>query len=413
MLDLLPSAEYRFEKPSEASRWHYLIAKDERGNEIATSPWFDPVHAHGLPLNQVYIEPMRKFIVNQQQLPISYIQMGPTNLCNLACEGCFSGSMRSNHTISWEIIENTINELSNKAQLEHTGTAMIAWHGPGDPCVSKTTRRTVAKGIELSSSLGIANRIVTNGTFYDPDFIDEIVRNPLLRMIWVSLKTGDSKSYYEHTRKDYRERALKTMEAIVAARAKYGREDDLLLKASTEISMIDPTGFITAAKQTQEIGFDLFKPALHYPGFGDAFKYHEDKIIEGREYLKTLLNKQFLPLYWEIPEKFDKNFKSDKFPNKLCFQAMTRMYFDGKGNASPCIHWLDNSEVGYSLGNLNDVGFAGIWEGEDRQGLLEEAYTMNYCSRCQDPRPNLFHQWIYNILLENSSATFHKKFDII
>ncbi|WP_095176382.1 MULTISPECIES: radical SAM protein [Blautia] len=403
--------EYGFETGKEYSRWHHLAAYNSDGVLIEFSPWIDPVHIHGMPLEDVYINPMRENIINKVVLPYSYVQVGPTNSCNLACKGCYSANNRSRDTLKYENIEKVIYGVYEDIRVKGVSTAMIAFHGPGDPLCNKETRTTVLKAIRLCSKLGLCTRITTNATFLDDEYWEQLIAEKSLKLIWVSMKAGTQESYLAYTGRDLFDASRHNMDIMVRERLKSKRHD-LVLKSSTEISKYSIYETYYAAEYSKRIGFDIFKPALHSIDFNKVYTENTILVQQLRENLKNLYDDNFNSLYWEIPQKCSINYHADKFPAKYCYQAETRLYFDGKGKISPCIHWLDNPNDEYYLGDicLFDKKYKGFSDESDinKKNL---SCKLKSCAGCSDPWVNYFHDWIRSILQIDIHANFVKVFD--
>ena len=402
--------KYNLEMPTEYSRWHHLAAYDEAENLIGISDWIDPVHVHGLPFDSVYVEPMREHVRNKRKLPFSYVQLGPTNSCNLACEGCYSSNCRSGDTLEYEQVESVILKVAEQVKNYNSTTAMVSFHGPGEPLCNAKNRETVLESVKLCNKLGLANRITTNASFNDDNYIEQLIQIPSLKLIWVSMKAGTKDTYREYTGRDKFEQVQKNMQLIVKMKEKYNR-NDLTLKCSTEISKYNVSETLEAAKFAKITGFDIFKPALHSVDFQKVYIENTEAVENLRESLKNIYDENFNSLYWEIPKKCSTNYYADKFPSKICYQVESRIYFGGKGMISPCINWLDNHTTDYDFGNINDLNYF-----ENSDSLTEfnkngESFKLEHCKKCSDPWVSYFHQWIKTILEKDINANIVKIFD--
>ena len=411
---LLRSAD-TFETPREAGRWHYLCAFDQGGKMLAASPRVDPVHFQGLPIGSVFAEPMRQFVEAKRSLPLSYIQLGPTNRCNIECMDCLSSLVRVNATLDWDTVKSVMRDLPAVARLDETKTAVLGWSGPGEPAVTAATRRLILKTSRLSAEQGIVSRMITNGIFNDLGFIEGMVRDGNLGLLWVSMKTGDRELYHRHTGRNSFDQVLRNMEAIASAREKFGMQDCLVLKASVEISTLDPLGFVAAAKIAREMGFDVFKPALHVPTFAQAFQANEPAILEGRANLATMLSQDFLPLYWKIPEQDEPNSKEGRITPARCFHAMTRLFVDGEARAWPCFVWSDESQLGYPFGDLREVSLAEMWNQSQRVDFNRKnsPQASRHCQTCHIGGYSHFFEWFYEVFTDHpETAFFMRGFDV-
>lgn len=166
---------------------------------------------------------MRQFVLHNQKLPYSYVQVGPTNACNLACEGCYSSANRNGGTLEFEQIREVIEKVKEKVDKCGTRTAMISFHGPGEPLSSKKNRDTVIKCIELCNKYKLACRITTNASFDDDEFIKELVSNSCLKLLWVSMKAGNREDYLNYTGKDLFDKVRNNMRLLSEWRKKYSR----------------------------------------------------------------------------------------------------------------------------------------------------------------------------------------------
>lgn len=399
-----------FEIPKNFSRWHHLAAYDENGELLGLSNWIDPVHGHGLPLEDVYVKPMKDFIINNQKLPYSYVQLGPTNSCNLACEGCYSAETRNGYTLNFDQVKSVIEKVYDQVKRANSYTAMVSFHGPGEPLSSPQNREIVLKAINLCNEYGLVNRITTNASFDDDEYIEELVKSPSLKLIWVSMKAGDGEKYLQYTGKDKFEQVCHNMKLFSECRRKFNRTD-LVLKASTEISKYCIEETIDAAKIAKSVGFDVFKPALHSVDFHKAYMDKTEEVINLRNQLIDLFDGSFNSLYWEIPKKYSNNYHADKFPAEFCYQIETRIYFDGKGKMSPCIAWLDKNGSEYDFGNINDLSCFEQLEDVTDFNKNKESLKQKLCSKCSDPWVSYFHKWIHDILKKNMNAKIVKVFD--
>ncbi len=400
----------KFELPKEYSRWHHLAAYSNDGKLIDISDWVDPVHGHGLPLEDVYIKPMRNFIRYNRKLPYSYVQLGPTNACNLACRGCYSTESRSGSTLEFAQIKSVIEKAAEQVNQAGSCTAMVSFHGPGEPLSSAKKRGMVLEGIRLCNEYGLVNRITTNASFEDDAYLEELIQSPSLKLIWVSMKAGTKEAYAAYTGKDRFDQVHHNMELIAHYRKKYNRTD-LVLKASTEITLFCAGETIEAAKFAKRIGFDVFKPALHSVDFHRVYKEKMDEILQLRKELKELYDDSFNSLYWEIPKRYSSHYHADKFPSEFCYAIESRIYFDGNGQISPCIAWLDTKTNEYNFGNISDLSCFDQTEGVTSFNEQKQSLQLKLCSGCSDPWVGYFHRWIHDTLKKDINAKIVKIFD--
>ena len=281
-----------------------------------------------------------------------FIQVEPTNICNLSCSLCATGKgilTRSRGDMDFHAFRKLID--TNQRNL-----AYLVLYNMGEPFLNSS----ILEMIDYAASKNVFTKVSTNGFFKTKDLIKGIVASKLDEL-HISLDFSTRESYRRFKGKDVFPEVIDNISLLVKARANKFTPfitAQLLLTRENEDKIND---FISLART---LGVDRV-----------VMKKLRANIYNDTEYPWMLpLDERYLRAYY-LDEK-----KSAKYS---CFYPWVSVTVYWDGTVVPCCFDVDGE---YVLGNVKNSLLSVLWKGEKyagfRHSLLNNPAKNHLCREC-------------------------------
>lgn len=295
--------------------------------------------------------------------PLS-VSIEPTNLCNLHCPECPSGSKilkRERGFIEWDTFKKIIDQLSPDLYY-------LTFYFQGEPFLHPGFHEMVSyaksKKIYVSTS--------TNGHFLTEINAISTVKSGIDRLI-ISLDGTDQESYSAYRKGGSYEKVVQGISEIVN-RKKILKSDKpyiviqfLVLKTNEhQVRKIKHLGVELGVNKVELKTAQFYEFEKGNPLMTDIDRYSR--------YKRCISGSDNTPLF-KI---------KNQLPNR-CFRMWNSSVITWDGWVVPCCYDKDAS---YKMGNLNDKSFLEIWTGgkyvEFRKKILQSRHEIDICKNCAE-----------------------------
>jgi len=311
-----------------------------------------------------------------------------TSKCNLSCPFCYLKdglNQDEKDHLSIDEWEKILSKLPKHTIIDITGAEPIAY-------------KSFIPFSKLLKRLGLRYSITTNGTLYNADTAEELVKNGL-QVLMVSLD-GLEKTHNElRGNSNAFKRSMEFLKRIEAAKKKYNSRTPLVnIKATvldenyTElIPLVEMCNksfdvdiftftflFQNRARGGMELFDDFSREEFHT---GNYAKYNDVKgVTEFVTKIESLKSRFKFPIIYKPRMKFQEVLKYIKDPGSLnvdnCPQYKNNLTLYYNGDLAPC-------DIGLKVGNIRDYNyeFPGVYESDKFSKFKEQ---MSSCHKaCQ------------------------------
>ncbi|OSM04220.1 radical SAM protein [Magnetofaba australis] len=290
-----------------------------------------------------------------------YMEVSPVGACNHRCGFCAVDYIGypSHNRLDAEVMSKRL------AEMGRLGVKSIMYAGEGEPLLHKQMARIIGN----THAAGIDSALTTNATVLPPGFVDEAL--PLICWIKASINAGSADNYAKihQTKAEDFDIALANLQRLTEARKRgnlgvtLGAQCLLLPDNAHEVAQL-------AKICRDQVGLDylVVKP------------YSQHLFSETRQY-EDLTYEDYLSLDAELAA-----LNSDSFQVVFRRQTMEKYqsaerydmcratpflwaYIMSNGTVSGCSAFLLDKRFEY--GNINEMDFQQIWEGEGRRAGFE------------------------------------------
>lgn len=287
------------------------------------------------------------------------IAIEPTNLCNLACKECPTGTKsltRTKGDIPVRLFEKTVNQLS-----KHLISIILYFQG--EPFLHKQ----LFEMIKFANKKRLYTYCSTNGHFLNDTNAKKIVECGLDELI-ISLD-GTTQAVYEAYRQTGNlKTVLEGTKNVVAWREKqnsgkpYIKFQFLVLK--TNEHQINDAKKLAKQSKLDKISF---KSAQIYD-----YKNKDALIPENERYSRYKMQN-------------DGSYKIKSRLKNRCWRMWSNPVVTVDGSVIPCCF---DKDAKYTMGNLNEQSFKEIWKGNKyrafRQQILTDRKKIDICRNCTE-----------------------------
>lgn len=302
-----------------------------------------------------------------------YIEVSPVGACNHRCTFCAVDYIGYKTVmLDLNIFRDRLNEMGA------LGVKSIMYAGEGEPMLHKKIDEIVT----CTKQAGIDVSFTTNATVISDKFLERAL--PSVSWIKVSMNAGTKETYAQVHRTKERDfdRVIDNLKNVVRARQEknldvvVGVQALLLPENANEMERL-------ALLARDEIGLDylvikpysqhLFSETKHYEGID-----YEPYLEMARD-LRSLSTDKFDVVFREHTMR--KYIKDERY-DKCHATPFVWSYIMADGSVYGCSAYLLDQRFEY--GNINQQGFAEIWQGEKREEnfrFIREKLCISECRR--------------------------------
>jgi GTP 3',8-cyclase len=293
-----------------------------------------------------------------------YVEISPFGGCNFRCSFCAVDALKYRPLkIEPDLLRSTLSVMAEKG----VKSVMIA--GEGEPLLYDELGSIFAH----AAKVGIDTALATNASISNFESLESAARN--CAWIRASVNAGDAKTHSEihRCREDVFERVFSNLEFMVGKRNDF--KSRTTLGAQAVLVETNRDSMLELAKRSREIGLDYLTVKPYSQGLDSSNRDHEHT------------NYDFAPeLAKELREietdRFKVHFRYNAFAKaKVKTHSYSRChsvpnfwaYVKSNGDVMGCGAFLTGEKFKY--GNINEMSFDGIWEGEGRRQAHEYMRT--------------------------------------
>jgi MoaA/NifB/PqqE/SkfB family radical SAM enzyme len=298
------------------------------------------------------------------------VEISPSGSCNHRC--CFCAFDYLDYQpafLDQKLIVDNLRQMADK------GVKSIVVAGEGEPLLNKATPEIINTIKEIGMDVGMSS----NGVFFTPTIAEECLSS----LTWVrfSVNAGTSETYYRiHGGK---QEDFKTVLANIENAVKLKQERKLATTIGVQMLMISDNvnEVVELGKKLSKIGVDYFtvKPYSQHPrslnAIDTSFDYQAFLGIE--EQLNKLKTESFQVMFRSNSMQKLSQCRS----YHRCLGLPYWAYIDSKANVWACIAYVGDDKFRY--GNLREKSFTAIWEGLQREKVMNHVANMDV-SECRE-----------------------------
>lgn len=333
--------------------------------------------------------------LNGKNIAPIYIEVSPSGACNHRCVFCGKDFMGYRpRFLPTELFCRRLEEMGAM------GVKSIMYAGEGEPFL----HRDMGAIAEATSAAGIDVAFTTNAVRLTPEAARRVL--PVTRWIKVSCNAGSAPTYSRIHRTDPQdfEKVLANMEKAVQLRSDLG--SSCTLGFQMVLLPENQAEALPMARRLRDMGVDYFviKPYSQHPEsltttYADiSYRGLEDFARE----LSAVSRPGFSVIFrQEAARRHEENAKG----YERCLALPFWCYIDAGGTVWGCSMFLQRERFDY--GNLNDAGFADIWNGEKRKAGMEWCAGHLHAENCRiNCRMDAVNRYLWELKRPSTHANF-------
>jgi len=325
------------------------------GNNYANFSGSNPFSSQAKMLH--HLDRIYEYMNNGDTTPI-FMEVNPTNRCNLKCQWCITEEARGREEIEIDPLEGFFTDFYR------LGGKAITFSGGGEPTLYPHFERAVSSAKKNALDLGL----MTNGIFKEK-YVSLIGEN----FDWVrfSVDTLNSENYSKWKGVDALKVVQKNIESIVNFPVRVG----VNCNVNKDFSVKEAEELVNWTKNIKA-DYIQFRPVL--PRF---FKKGEEPSLNNPvwEYLDSI--KSTNPQLNLSNDKRQDVGKGYIFPFRSCEGHFFEPILDATGEIKICMYHPRDSR--FTFGNIHEKSFEEIWNSEQRKKAIEFVRSLDYSKNCQ------------------------------
>ena len=324
-----------------------------------------------------------------KNFPPVIVEIDPTNRCIQKCRYCYNNSRVGKGELDGELL------VGLPKQLADAGVKSILFQGSGEPLMHKALPKTIINGAQH----GLNMTLTTSGVLLTPELQHHILPN--IFYLRLSVLESDPKRYgFLHGVVDEQwHKLIGNIEYAADYRKKHNLPITLL--ASVYLEEINFDYAYSIVKFYKEMGLDyiIVQEAVYgdYSPSGDraypSDSFSPERIAEMGDLVLSLNDDDFA-VKWNFPVNLDylqSGMYKNTFARNFCQGIKFSTVIEADGNVIPCWRAWGKPELSY--GNLYEQSFSEIWNGQQRQDIIEFIMTTppkGYeCDVCNNRKNNV------------------------
>ena len=400
------------------SKTNILTAKQfsainmETGKTIWFSRSRSPQHLYPL-TEKDYCEAMKYAVQNGiPEMPILSVSTKDFPYCDFDCQDCLACPSRiwaiKDQHIKYPIIpidkyKMILNEISSYSAKRGFNSVRYEICGEGNPDLYKD-RIEMIEYANQKCNMGIV--YVSTGSKISDDLLDALVKN--VAFIRISFPGISSDSYKAYSNQKARKNnfsyddAIHLLDRISNARAKYGREDSLLLGTRTCIRPLNAGHYDSFIKEISNVGVDVFQGLkVLIPDFQKV----KDENISQKEIEELVALKETAYLYglkdFQIPNNLNTVYNNrtivEKDKPSKCWSSLISPPLYGT-NLLCCVLWDRITDLNYHYGVLEGKNneLEELMHGEKAKFIMNNC--PKNCTECCASKDNNFMESLWRVL---------------
>lgn len=303
--------------------------------------------------------------------------LGLTEKCNLRCIFCERGPNSQYKNIDFLTFKRVVAEIGPYTRiLNLTGWGENLVHPDFHRMFDYITE-------EVSNELKLL--LITNGTIMDETLMRKFLKN--LDILTISLNSSKEEVFEQLMPNARFEEVIKNIKKLVKLKEEINSEKPVLHASFVGMrqNIEELPDFV---RFTNELGFDavgfnyLMICAAHHFDYSLFFRQDitNDMICKAKEIADDL------GIGFRLPPSFKTKLgcKDESYTNEKCFFPWTFSTISSDGKVEPCCFWDDTV-----MGNINEVSFKEIWNGEKYRNLREKVNSQDPPKPCKNCRARI------------------------
>jgi radical SAM protein with 4Fe4S-binding SPASM domain len=293
-----------------------------------------------------------------------FIQIEPTNICNLACELCPVG----NNTLNRDKGNMGLKEFKNLINENYKSLGYMVLYNLGEPFLNDS----IFDMISFAVSKRIYVKISTNGFFKSRDIMPRIIDSGLDELL-ISLDFNDRHTYFEFKNKDVFIDISENINTLLKLRGTLTRPFLSVQYLAVDANMLKGTQMKDLTRMSSADQILIKKVRID----SSIYSKHHGILPRSRKYIR------------------DAYVKNSKLGTSGCIRPWISMCVLWDGRVVPCCFDFNGN---YTMGNINDSSIADLWNNNAfikfRQALSGVSSPPGICLNCS---AKSFHKNFVNV----------------
>jgi len=304
------------------------------------------------------------------------VEIGVTNSCNNRCIYC------SLENVGREGTNVGTGELSDAlGDMGDMGVKAVYFAGEGEPLIHKSFPKFVKK----AANLGMGTALASNGTLLTERISEEILPYMSWMRIGVDASTPETYAKVHGVLKENFQKVIKNIGDAVKVKQRGNLPVDIDVQC---IALPHNIGEIEGlAKIVRDLGIERLqvKPYAHHPQANEKELFvdpHSPEMKELQHNLEEYNSQNFTVVYRiNAMERVSEEREASERPYMKCEGLNYWTLLSARGEVIPCNLFYDNKD--FSFGNIHEKSFKDIWEGKQREEVMEKIAKLDKNKVCK------------------------------